>query len=128
MDLSVETTGAKGKVAEDSNFPATAGSSKDPFTLHPQGDGAAMTMPKESVLTLASARDNTYEATGKAVQGPATGHHCWEYCSGEGRAVKIINTTLQPPMQYSTGYHTGTLSGTLSTPELSSCAMHSGSF
>ena len=73
MDLSVETTGAKGKVAEDSNFPATAGSSKDLFILsqrdlpgvaiHPQGDGAedpaAMTMPKESVLALASARDNT---------------------------------------------------------------------
>ena len=36
-----------------------------------------------------------------------TVHYCWEYCSGEGRAVKLSDTTLQPPMQYSTGYHTG---------------------
>ena len=92
MELSAETTGAKGKVAEESNFLATAGSSTDLLILnkgdfpnvapHPQGDGAedptAMTMPKESVLALASTRDNTDEGTGKAVRGPATGHHCWE--------------------------------------------------
>ena len=44
----------------------------DPFTPHPQGDGeeepAAVTMPKESVLSQAFARDNTDEGAGKAVR------------------------------------------------------------
>ena len=72
MDLPVETTGAKGKVDNDTNFPATTGSAKDLCILHPQGDEtedpAAMTIPKESVLAQVSTRDNTDGDTGKAVR------------------------------------------------------------
>ena len=37
LNLAVETTEVNGKVAENSNFPVTAGSSKDPVILS-QGD------------------------------------------------------------------------------------------